>query len=237
MGEFQRGEILCPTYGLNYAMAGQIRYLGLRDDAGAAEIRQAYRLAPTHPAVCFIAGRLSAAEGNWEEAKDEFRRAIQLRYPREEVLAVYLDEVHRPDLAAEIFADRWDYLAALARALDKDPAQAQLAEEIRLRSQAALTVEAQKPDAPVQTLAAMADLLQRQGDLPGAVAYYRRALDGNFGNVDWHLGLARILAQLGQTARAVQEADICLRLEPDSTAARRLLSDLAAPPAPLGGGS
>ena len=239
LGEFQRGEILCPTYGLNYAMAGQIRYLGLRDDAGAAEIRKAYRLAPTHPAVCFIAGRLSAAEGKWEEAQDEFRHAIQLRYPREEVLAVYLNDVNRPDLAAEIFADSWDYLAALARALDKDPAQAQLAEEIRLRSQAALTAEAQKPEPSVQTLAAMADLLQRQGDLPGAVAYYRRAIDGNFGNVDWHLGLARVLARLGETAQAVQEADICLRLKPDSAAARQMLSDLATPPAPApqGGGS
>jgi tetratricopeptide (TPR) repeat protein len=157
---------------------------------------------------------------------------MELHYPRQEVLAVYVSEVKRPDLAVEVFADRWDILAQLAQIIGEDPAQAGLSDEVRLKSQAVLTGEAQKPGAPVQTLAAMADLMLRQGDLPGSIAYYRRAIDGNYGNVDWHLGLARALEQAGEKAQALQEASICLGLKPDSAAAQQLLSDLATPRTP-----
>ncbi len=232
LDEFRQGERTCPTYGLNFAMAGQISYLGLHDPAGVDEILTAYRLAPTHPAVCFIAGRLFATQGQWTQAQEAFRRAMALHYARQEVLAVYLKEVNRPDLAAEVFEDDWESLTAIERALEKDPGQDDLAEQVGLKAQAALTAEAQKPQAPVQTLVAMADLLQRQGNLDEAIKYYRRAIDASYASVNAHLGLARALGQKGDLAPARAEADICLRLQPDMPAAKRLLSDLAVPAAP-----
>jgi uncharacterized protein HemY len=226
---FHQCEIDCPTYGLAYAMAGQIRYLGLHEAGGADEIHAAYKLAPTHPAVCFIAGRLSAMQGEWDAARDQFKQAIALRYPRDEVLGVYLQDVHRPDLAAELFADDWEALSAVARALQKDPAQADLAADIQERADSTLRNEAEKPGATVQTLAAMADLMQRQEDWAAAAGYYRRAIDASYGNAELHLGLARVLAAMDETAQATQEAGISLRLRPENTAAQKLIEELATP--------
>jgi len=151
---------------------------------------------------------------------------------RGDVVAVYLQEVNRPDLAAEVFADDWQSLAAIERELAKEPEKADLAETVRLKGQAVLAAEAQKPTATVQTLVAMADLMQRQGNLDEAITYYRRAIDGNYGSVESHLGLAQALARKGDVGPAKVEADICLRLKPDLKAAKELLSDLATPSLP-----
>src|SRR5204862_5152537 len=105
VARFEACQRACPTYGLSYAMAGQIRWLGLGDARGKAEIETAYRLAPTHPAVCFIAGRLKASEEDWQGAQIAFAAALARRYSREEILRVYLDEVHRPEAAVVLFAD------------------------------------------------------------------------------------------------------------------------------------
>lgn len=217
--EFQNCERLCPTYGLSYAMAGQIRYMALHDAGGAEEIRQAYRLAPTHRAVCFIAGRLSVGEGKWDEACEQFSRALALHYPdKNEVLNVYVKEADRPDLAVEVFKDDWETLGVLAGIVAREPVFANLAPGIQARSQAVLTAEAQKPDAGVRTLAAMADLAGRQGDLAAAIRYYRRAIDGSYGNgqasygnAQWHFALAKILAQKGDAEAARQELVVALR--------------------------
>ena len=69
---------------------------------------------------------------------------MQLHYPREEVLAVYVNEVNRPDLAAEIFADSLGYPSRSSPgASENDPARADLADGIRAPSQAVLTAEVQ----------------------------------------------------------------------------------------------
>jgi tetratricopeptide (TPR) repeat protein len=192
-------------------MAGQIRTWSLQDARGREEIEKAYRLARTHPAVAFIAGDLRARQGRWEEAKQAFKQALARKYSRQQVMDVYL-KAQRPDLAAEVFAEDWDALLTLARTSEKDPKTVELGATIRHRAENVLREAAKKPDAPVQTLAAMADLLQKQGDLSGAASHYRRAIDGNYAFAEWHLALSRILAELGDTVQANQEAAIGARL-------------------------
>jgi len=203
--------------------------MGLRDDAGAAEIRKAYELAPTHPAVCFIAGKMDAVQERWDQAAEEFRRAIDLHYSRNDVMDVYLRDLKNPQRAAEFFAQDWNDLAAVARAVEKDGSNPELAVDLRNRANDLLAVEAEKSDAPVQALTSMADLLRGQGDFQGAISHYRRAIDLNYGNADLHLSLARALAESGAVTQATQEPGICLRLKPETAAAQRLLADLATP--------
>jgi len=226
---FQNCERLCPSYGLSYSMAGQIEYTGLQDKIGAVEIRKASTLAPTHPAVCFVAGRLDALEGKWDDAHKQFTQALALHYQIESVLNVYVNEVKRPDLAVEVFKDDWETLLTLANIMGKDPAFAKMAPEIRTQSENVLKNDAQKPEAPVQTLAAMADLLGRQGDLKEAIRYYRRALDGAYANAQWHLTLANMLVQSGEKEQARQEVVISLREKqpPLSDAQRKVAEEMS----------
>jgi O-antigen ligase len=239
IAKFQQCQQLCPTYGLSYSMAGQIRYMGLHDRNGAAEIRTACMLAPTHKAVCFVAGHLNALEaqardttrlwqwpwwgveysssvdGQWAQVREQFQRALALHYPGPEIFNVLVQEVERPDLAVDVFRDDWETLYALADVAEKNTTFADLAPAIRTRAHAVLQADAQaelqKPHPKVQTLAAMADLLARQGDLAGAVRYYRSAIVGSYGNAQWHFALAKILAHSGQTKQALEELGISLR--------------------------
>jgi hypothetical protein len=68
------------------------------------------------------------------------------------------------------------------------------------------------------------------GDAAGAVAYYRRALDRDYGEVVWRLGLARALADTGDVTVAIAEAEICLRLRPRWEPAEALVRELSVRP-------
>jgi uncharacterized protein HemY len=212
LARFEACERQCPTYGLSYAMAGQLRLMGLGDARGAREIETAYRLAPTHPAVCFIAGRQKAAQGDWEGAQQAFAAAIARRYSRNDILAVYLKELHRPDRAGDLFAEDWEMLRAIAQFMEGGESSGASAEAMRCRAENVLRREAQRPDAPVQALVAMADLLHKDGALADAVAYYRRAIDADYAASECHLALSRLLAEMGEDTQSRQEAAIASRL-------------------------
>ena len=68
-----------------------------------------------------------------------------------------------------------------------------------------------------------------------AIELYRRALALDYGQLQWRLALATLLAQTGQVADAIQEAKTCLRLHPGFEAARKLIEDLSILPAAIAG--
>jgi len=99
---------------------------------------------------------------------------------------------------------------------------------------AALKSRCRQPDASGGELASMASLCRQDKNYAEAVAYYRRALASDYGQVRWRLGLAQALAETGQVSEAMQEARICLRLRPQMTAARSLIEKLSVLPAARG---
>ena len=76
-------------------------------------------------------------------------------------------------------------------------------------------------------LASMAGISANENDHASAIGYYRRALDKDYGKIDWRLALARSLAKTGQVDPAIDQVRICLRLRPKWPSAVKLLGDLS----------
>jgi len=51
-----------------------------------------------------------------------------------------------------------------------------------------------------------------------------------YDQVRWRLSLARLLAETGSVREALREARICLRLNPELSAAKGLIADLSVHP-------
>jgi tetratricopeptide (TPR) repeat protein len=76
----------------------------------------------------------------------------------------------------------------------------------------------------------LANVYRKQKDVESAIEYYNRALALDYGQVQWRLTLARLLADTGKIAEAIHEARICLRLRPQLEAAKRLIEQLSVLP-------
>ncbi|GAH82433.1 unnamed protein product, partial [marine sediment metagenome] len=100
-----------------------------------------------------------------------------------------------------------------------------------------LKLKSQQPDAPAWVFASLANMYRREKDNEAAIEHYRRALALDYGQVNWRLTLARLLANTGSVPEAIHEARICLRLRPQFKAAENLIADLSVHPAALGGES
>jgi predicted Zn-dependent protease len=64
-----------------------------------------------------------------------------------------------------------------------------------------------------------------QGDSAQAINLYRRALDMDYGQIDWRLQLAKVLGDTQQFPAAVRELQVCLRLRPQWAEAQSMLAD------------
>jgi tetratricopeptide (TPR) repeat protein len=229
--EFHAARVLCPTFGPTYCIVGQLELSYLGNPRGAELIRTGHMLYPAHPTTCFVVGRLDAQEGRFEASLNHFRRSILLGHPIAEPLAIYVNDLNRPDLALELARGNSAGLLALAALLEAKPGHAELAAAAREQAIGLLRADADRPGAAPATLATLAGLMARQQDHPAAVAYYQRALDLDYGNVQWRLALAQALAAAGQVPQAIHEARICLRLRPQFAAAERLIAEWSVRPA------
>jgi tetratricopeptide (TPR) repeat protein len=72
----------------------------------------------------------------------------------------------------------------------------------------------------------LANLLSWKPDVPAALFHYREALRIRPAFGQAHYGYAAVLAQSGQIAEAITEAEAAVRDEPNSEAARNLLNAL-----------
>ena len=248
---FNAARALCPTDGRVVSMAGQIELFALGDPAGRADLRLAYRLAPYDPWACFNAGRLDLAEGKAAGASKKFERAAALSASVDPaVVDQYLaaddpaaalafaagdrglllrtaDALDRPDAGAfaESVASTDPRPAALA--LDRQARWWRAAQSARRASAALVRAAAESPDAAPGDWVAYAEQRAAAGDRAAAIALVRRALGREYGQVDWRLRLARLLADDGQTADAIREAQLCLRQRPGWPEAVRLIEELS----------
>lgn len=230
VNELNRLHPICPTYGAVYSLAGRLEYFVLGRPEGQMDIRTGYRLDHNDPDACLAVAELDASLGRWEQSMVESRRALQLdlRSTLGPVLHIYVTRGH-PDIAHELATGNLEGLDALAYLLRDDPKQEELATRCRNEATALLFAAANAPDASADTLASVAEVYDRRGQAPEAIDYFERALAKNYGQVEWRLRLAQLLAKSGNVVAAEKEARAVLRISPSDAGATRLLIELGDP--------
>jgi len=218
---------LCPTYGPAYSVAGQIEKFVLNEPSGDALIAQGFRIAPCDPIACFVAGYLDVTEDRINQAVEKFQRAIALDGSLfRDVVEIYVRYLSRPTLALQAAGDDPGRLYHVATVFEQMQYQ-DLAERAWARAKEVLRAETEQSTAPAWVFARLADVCKKQNDTAAAIANYRSALALDYGQVDWRLELARLLAQTGNIPEAIDQARICLRIRPQMTAAKELVADLS----------
>lgn len=231
--QLHKARLLCPTYGPTYSIVGQIEKFILNDNSGAERIRKGFRLAPCDPIACFVAGWLDVLEGKTEDCIKKFERAAQLDSGLfSPIVNVYINRLSRPDLAMLSAGDDIDRLNHVANVLE-DMQYNDLAEQAREKIKDLLEAKCSQTDALAPAFASLANIYRKQGDNEAAIEYYRHALALDYGQVEWRLDLARLLAQTQRIPEAMREARVCLRVRPQLQAAEKLIADLSVHPAAL----
>jgi Flp pilus assembly protein TadD len=72
----------------------------------------------------------------------------------------------------------------------------------------------------------MASICQKDGDLSGAIAYWRRALVLQLTNAQWRMQLAQCLLKSGDRQGALREAETVLRTQPRNAEAEQMVETL-----------
>jgi O-antigen ligase/tetratricopeptide (TPR) repeat protein len=229
--ELHGARLLCPTYGATYSIVGQLERFVLADPNGAELIRKGFELAPCDPTTCFVAGVLDVEVGDIEGSLAKLGRAVRLNGGLfAKVARIYVDHAGRPDLALVIAGQNADWLGQVADILATRDEHHGLAAETRVKVTELLEARCRQIDAPAGTLASLASICRADGNKERAIELYRRALAKEYGQVQWRLTLATLLAQTNRVREAIQEAKTCLRLHPGSKAAQKLIEDLSVLP-------
>ena len=222
---------MCPLYGPPYSLAGQIEKFVLNHPAGAEKIRIGYRLAPSDPATCFAAARLDVLEGRTQESIPKFTKAVQLdRGLFRETVEIFVYQLSRPLSAISIAGEDIGRLSHVARVLDT-MLYFDLAEQVRDKIKALLEARCSEPDMSASALAHLGSIYRGEGNDEAATECYRRALAREYGQIQWRLELAKLLASADKIPEAMIEAKICLQLRPQLQAAKTLVEDLSVHPA------
>ena len=231
--ELHNTRSICPTYGATYCVVGQLEKFTLDDPNGAGHIRKGFQLAPCDPTACFVAGLLDAEEQQIDASFEKFSRAIQLdgRF-FQSVADVYINHVSRPDLAVAIAGDNIGWLSYITNTLVGTEEHEDIVEEALARVVELLREKCSEPDAPAWAFASMANIYRKEKDNEAAIEHYRRALALDYGQMHWRFTLARLLAETDRIPEAIHEARICLRLQPQMNAAKKLIEDLSVLPLP-----
>lgn len=224
--ELDAVRTLCPSYGPPLCVAGQIRTLVLKEPAGREDINLAYRLTPNDQTVCWARGLLATWDKDWPTAKIALDRFLLLGGERYRVVDAYL-LANRPDLAFDAAApDRWNLLR-LASGLTLWPQQEALIARCKAVADEILVTESESPNASSLAQMERGQYESSQGNTTEAVLWYQKAVDREYGQVDWRMHLARAQAQAGQFAAAVQNLRVCLRLRPKLPEAEKLMAEYA----------
>jgi tetratricopeptide (TPR) repeat protein len=232
--DLRKAQIICPTYGPSYTVAGQIERNIFNDQSGSQKIRKGFLLAPSDPIACFVAGLLDVSEGKIEDCTKKFEKAVQLDSNLfNSVADIYINHLSRPHLAISLAGNNIGWLSYVAGALE-DMQYADLAEQTRLEIRNLLEAMCSQPDATASAFASLADICNRQQSDEAAIENYHRALALDYGQVAWRLELAKLLARTQRIPEAIRQAKICLRLQPHLKDAQQLVADLSVHPAALG---
>lgn len=222
--DFDAVRALCPTFGPPLCVAGQIRSQVLGDPAGDEQVRTAFRLAPYDRTVCYMNGVLATRRQDWETARVALDRYVTLGGPRWQVVDIYL-LARRPDLAYAAAAGDRANLQRLGAGLASGwPAEAALAARCAADVERLLIEESEKDGANPQLWAERGRLENSRGRPAEAAVWLQKAVDSDYGRVDWRMTLARTLGDAGKRDEAVRHLRICLRLRPNLQEAEALIA-------------
>jgi tetratricopeptide (TPR) repeat protein len=231
VAELHKACALCPTYGPPYSVVGQIEKFILNDNGGAEKIRKGFRLAPSDPITCFVAGWLDMLEGRTEDCIAKFETAVQLDGNLfRDVADIYVNQLSRPHLVISAAGDDIGRLSYAVEILEHMQYY-DLAEEAQAKVQRLLEAKCAEPGTPGSVYAHLASIHSGQGNNQAALECYRHALAREYGQIQWRLELAKILVKMGRAQEAMREAKICLQLHPQLDAAERFVADLSVHPA------
>jgi tetratricopeptide (TPR) repeat protein len=221
---------MCPLYGPPYSLAGQIEKFVLNDPNGTKKIRQGFRLAPSDPVTCFTAARLDVLEGKTQESLPKFAKAVRLDHNLfREVADIFIYQLSKPHSAISIAGEDIGRLSHVARVLD-DMLYFDLAEQVRSRIKELLEAKCSASDMSASTLAHLGSIYNSEGNHEAAAECYRQALAREYGQIQWRLELAKLLARTDKIPEAIAEAKICLQLRPQLKSAKALVEDLSVHP-------
>jgi len=207
---------------------GQLEWYVLGKEQGKTHIRQGYELAPCDPTAGMIAAELDVQDGKLEAAFAKLRRVVEINGVYFGQAAEQLIEgAKRPDLAMELAGDDYSRLFKLERMLRDMTGDELLIAKVRRQAVELLKAIAEGPDAKAGQLASVAAIYEYEENVDAAVDHYRRALNLDYGRVNWRMKCAKLLADAGRIKDAIHEARICLRLRPNMAAARKLIEDLS----------
>jgi tetratricopeptide (TPR) repeat protein len=218
---------LCPTFGPTYSLAGQLDVFILDHLDSKRFIRRGQLLAPCDANACFAVGLLEAIEGQYNKSYYYFERSLKLdKRNFQDVAEVYIYRVNRPDLALDLARGDLQRLLLISQMFQMNPDLKELAEEAKQLALTKLESESKKSNASAQTLITLASFYNNKKQYKAAVDCYRKALAKDYSRVDWRYQMAQMLAQNGETAEAIRQANICLRLSPQMTSAKKLIEDI-----------
>ena len=175
----------------------------------------------------FAVGVLDALEGRLDESLERFGKAARL----DNVFFLnaaefYVLVLKRPDLAVKLAGSNLIYMRRLVRFLEKQPNCAELVEKTHSKITTRLREDCQKPDAPAWELASLANYCSQQEKFNEAIYFYKRALNIEYGNVNWRMGLARALEKIGRVTEAISEVQLIRKLRPELRGPEQLLERL-----------
>jgi len=228
IGELKDATPLCPVYGPPWSVMGQLeRFICGQAEEGARHIWRGRQLAPCDSTTCYVAGMLLAEQGDIDAACGQWRRAVELDGGLfNEIASRLVKECDRPDVALDLAGDNIHRLSVVADILENAAEDTKLVGDTRSRLVALLEQKYSNSNTPPSVLAWLARVYSAQGRAPDAIACYRRALNQQYGRVEWRYDLARLLSESGQVKEALQEARTCLQAKPADPAINRLVNRL-----------
>lgn len=206
-----------PTDAAGFVALGRIETAAESYEAALASFQRAVELAPDDRLVALGLARVQRAVGDMDAARNTLRAAAE-RYPDDANVAYELGSL----LGLE--RDYEGARAAFTSGLETAPGDPTLLRaasraEFRLGDVPEALALAQKI-APDQTTPAdrvwLATLLEREGDVPGALAEYSAAIEGDPKNWLAANNLAALLAE-DDPQRAVEVARLAVEQVPDQT--------------------
>jgi tetratricopeptide (TPR) repeat protein len=203
------------------------------DYAGAErEFTTDLTLNPDDGADLYNLGRLHAVLGHYREADSEMARGLKIL--GNQVPPVFYLQLAR---VADHAGDPAGAEAAIQQA-ESDPKSADAADFLRARLMAEhhdyagaeklLRALADKNPGSIQFVSALGSAMELQGNHPGAIAEYQRAIILAPDNAVLHTMLAQSLHADGRDAEALAECKRALAIQPGNAAARSLEAKLDA---------
>jgi tetratricopeptide (TPR) repeat protein len=224
VGELNEARSRAPTFGLVYSILGQIELNFLKRPLGHDHIQAGHLLSRNDGYAAYIAGEADARRGQFDTAAKKFHEAILIDPTMiDDVVDCYVNDVERPELAADGVGDDFTALIEVRNALRKEPKWKDLADKAEARAFAVLQAECEAPNAAPSKLASLAAYVRDHGQLEQAERYMARALQGAPTNVYWRCHRAETLYKLGRTREALEEARLALQQHPDAPEAKAVM--------------